>query len=212
MKKKLLILSIIPFLLTGCSLFNDIFDGGESYTYTSKSNDESSNSNNPNDDTSTKPNSNSSINNGAHIVFDSEGFTYEESTGNYLITMKRGSTITLNAVIANGDSSEFSLIYSWVTGGDYGTINNNVVRINDDAAIDGTAYLKIELKKNNSSTAIDIILIKITIIDKYQISVISKSEDVIVVKSNSYNVDYDISVPLANKYYDLPIVKLFWKK
>ena len=36
MKKKLLILSIIPFLLTGCSLFNDIFDSGENYTYKDK--------------------------------------------------------------------------------------------------------------------------------------------------------------------------------
>ena len=128
MKKKLLILSIIPFLLTGCSLFNDIFDGGESYTYTSKSNDESSNNNNPNDDTSTKPNSNSSVNNGPHIAFDSEGFEYDESTRNYLITMKRGSSITLNAVIANGDSSEYSLIYSWAMGGEYGTINNNTYK------------------------------------------------------------------------------------
>lgn len=208
MKKKLLILSIIPFLLTGCSLFNDIFDGGESYTYTSKSNDESSNNNNPNDDTSTKPNSNSSINNGPHIAFDSEGFEYDESTRNYLITMKRGSSITLNAVIANGDSSEYSLIYSWAMGGEYGTINNNTVRINDDASLTATPYLQISLQKNGTSTAIDIILIRITIIDKYQISVISKSEDVVVVKSNSYNVDYDITVPLANKYYDLPIVKL----
>ena len=80
MKKKLLILSIIPFLLTGCSLFNDIFDSGENYTYKDKSSGDSSGNNTSPDDTSAKPNSNSTVNNDPHIVFDSEGFEYDEST------------------------------------------------------------------------------------------------------------------------------------
>ena len=207
MKKKLFALTILPFLLTGCSFLDGLFDSGESYTYTSKNTSESSVVDSSIDSTS-KSNNTTSNTTAPHIVFDSEGFTYEESTGNYLITMKRGSSITLNAVIANGDASEFSLIYSWARGGEYGTINNNTVRINDDASLTATPYLKIELKKNGASNAIDIVLIRITIIDKYQVSVTSKSDDVVVVKSSTYNVDYDISVPLANKFYELPVVKL----
>ena len=45
MKKKLLALSILPFLLTGCSLFDGIFDSGESYTYTSRNSSEQPNNN-----------------------------------------------------------------------------------------------------------------------------------------------------------------------
>ena len=130
MKKKLFALTILPFLLTGCSFLDGLFDSGESYTYTSKNTSESSVVDSSIDSTS-KSNNTTSNTTAPHIVFDSEGFTYEESTGNYLITMKRGSSITLNAVIANGDASEFSLIYSWARGGEYGTINNNTVRIND---------------------------------------------------------------------------------
>lgn len=207
MKKKLLALAILPFLLSSCSLFEGIFDSGESYTYTSRNSSEISNSDNSNDPYTSKP-STTSQNARPHIAFDSEGFEYEESTGNYLITMKRGSSITLNAVIANGDSSEYSLIYSWARGGEYGTINNNTVRINDDASLTATPYLQISLQKNGTSTAIDIILIRITIIDKYQISVISKSDDVLVLKSDTYGVDYQLKVPLANIFYELPLVKL----
>ena len=208
MKKKLLALTILPFLLTSCSLFNDIFDSGESYTYTSRNSSESSSGDITSNNTSSKPSTSSSTYVAPHIVFDSEGFEYEEETENYLITMKRGSSITLNAVIANGDSSEYSLIYSWLRGGDYGTINNNTVRINDDAPINARPYVKIELKKNGHQDAIDIVLIRITVIDKYTVSLISKSDDVVVTTSSQTLVDFDISVPLANKFYELPVVKL----
>ena len=206
MKKKLLALTILPFLLTGCSLFDGIFDSGESYTYTSRNSSEQSNNNTS--PTSSNPKSNSSTYNLPYIVFDSEGFEYDEDTRNYLITMKRGSSITLNAVIANGDSSEYSLIYSWLRGGDYGTINSNAVRINDDAPVNATPYVLIELKQNDSPLTLDTILIRITIIDKYEVSLISKSDDVVVTKSTQTLVDFSITVPLANKFYELPVVKL----
>ena len=206
MKKKLLPLFIIPFLLTGCSLFGDILDDSPTYSYIDKSSDNKNTSSISVDTGNT--NQTSKPLERPYIAFDATGFERNEENGNYLITVKRGDSFTINAVIANGDSSEYSLIYSWAAGSEYGTINNNVVRINDDARLTATPYVKIELKKNGSDGVIDIVLIRITIIDKYQVSVVSKSEDVLVVKSDVTGIDYQINVPLANTFYELPVVKL----
>ena len=207
MKKKLLALSILPFLLTGCSLFDGIFDGGESYTYTSKNSGEPS-TNTSIGSSSSNIDTNTSAHTRPYIIFDSEGFEYEEKTENYLITMKQGSSITINATIGNGDTSKYSLIYSWLRGGENGTINGNTITINEDALIGAAPYVKIELMEHNSPLVIDIILIRINIVEKYEVSVISKRDDVIVSKSSQALVDFNITVPLANTFYELPVVKL----
>ena len=99
MKKKLLALTIVPFLLTSCSLLGDIFGGVESSLPTSESSNQTSSG-----DTSVVSSDTSHtsiVNERPHIIFNSEGFTYDEETGNYLISVKRGRGFTLTPSTAN---------------------------------------------------------------------------------------------------------------
>ena len=103
-------------------------------------------------------------------------------------------------------ATEYSLICSWNSSGiDYATLENNVITISNNASTFANPTLTIKLQKNGSTKVLDKAKIYITITENL-VSMVYNSQDVQVKKSNQYGVDYELKVPLAHRFYQMPTV------
>ena len=169
---------LMPTLLSGCSFLLDF-------------------GNNDNPPESSTPTLN--------IVTDSQ-LVYSEANSRYEITIDQGESYTLKVDLGDYTGDEYSIIYSWNSIGiDCVTFDNNVITIKDDALTNLNPELTIKLQKNGSTTVLEIKKIYI-IITKNVVSLLANSSDVNVKKSNQDGVDYEIEVPLAYRFYQMPTI------
>ncbi|MBQ9782257.1 MAG: hypothetical protein IJW26_03635, partial [Clostridia bacterium] len=140
------------------------------------------------------------------IVTDSQ-LIYSEANSRYEITIAQGESYTLNVNLGDYTGDEYSIVYSWnSSGNDYASIENKVISINYDAPTYANPQLTIKLQKNGSTKAIETKKIYITITERAFVSLLSNSSDVEVKRSNQYGVDYELKVPLAHRFYQMPTV------
>lgn len=113
-------------------------------------------------------------------------------------------------LVANmGDytGSDYSIVYSWNSSGtEYAEIVNSVITIKDNAPTYANPVLTLKLQKNGSSKALDTKKIYVTITERVQVTMVANSADVDLKKSVKYGVDYELSVPLAFKFYQMPAI------
>ena len=170
---------LIPTLLSGCSFFGDT-DNGDTP---------------PAESTPTLT-----------IVTDSQ-LVYSEANSRYEITIAQGESYTLNVNLGDYTGDEYSIVYSWnSSGNNYASIENKVISINSDAPTYANPQLTIKLQKNGSTRAIETKKIYITITEKAFVSLVANNSEVEVKKSNQYGVDYELKVPLAHRFYQMPTV------
>ena len=132
---------------------------------------------------------------------------YSEENSRYEITLYAGATYTLNLNLGDYTGNEYSVVYSWnSSGNNYASIENKVITINSNAPTYLHPQLTIKLQKNGSSSAIETKKIYITITERALVSLLTNSNDVKIKKSNQYGVDYEIKVPLAYRFYQMPTV------
>ena len=132
---------------------------------------------------------------------------YSEENSRYEITLSQGETYTLNVNLGDYTGDEYSIIYSWNSSGtEYASIDNNVISIKENAPTYANPTLTIKLQKNGSSKAIETKKIYITITERIIVKLLSNSDDIKVNESNLYGVDYEIKVPLAYRFYQMPTV------
>lgn len=140
------------------------------------------------------------------IATDSQ-LVYSEANNRYEITIANGESYTLNVSLGDYTGNEYKVIYSWNSSGtEWVNFENNVITINKDAPTYLNPQLTIKLQKNGSSKAIETKKIYITIIESTIVSLLSNSSDVEVKKSNKYGIDYELIVPLAYRFYQMPTV------
>ena len=134
------------------------------------------------------------------LVFNAEENRYE-------ITLAAGDTYNLTANLGDYTGAEYSIVYSWnSTGTEYASIENNVITIDKDAPTYINPTLTIKLQKYGSTKAIETKKIYFTITERVHAYLQSNSSDVEVIESNQYGIDYEIKVPLAYKFYQMPTV------
>lgn len=140
-----------------------------------------------------------------NIVTDSQ-LVYSEVNSRYEITIVQGESYTLNVNLGDYTGNEYSIVYSWnSSGNDYASIDNKVMSIKSDAPTNIHPLLTIKLQKNGSTSAIEIKTIYVTITKNF-VSLLANSNDVQVKKSNQHGVDYELKVPLAYRFYQIPTV------
>lgn len=169
----------IPTLLSGCSFFGDT-DNGDTP---------------PEESTPTLT-----------IVTDSQ-LIYSEANSRYEITIAQGESYTLNVNLGDYTGDEYSIVYYWnSSGNNYASIENKVISINSDAPTYANPQLTIKLQKNGSTKALETKKIYITITERAFVSLVANNSEVEVKKSNQYGVDYELKVPLAHRFYQMPTV------
>ena len=140
------------------------------------------------------------------IVTDEQLF-YSEANSRYEITIAQGESYTLNVNLGDYTGDEYSIVYSWnSSGNNYASIENKVISINSHAPTYANPQLTIKLQKNGSTKAIETKKIYITITERAFVSLGANSSEVEVKKSNQYGVDYELKVPLAHRFYQMPTV------
>lgn len=132
---------------------------------------------------------------------------YSEANERYEITIPAGESYTLNVDLGDYTGDDYNIVYSWNSSGtNYASIENKVITINKDAPSYLNPELTIKLQEKDSTKAIDTKKIYIIIIENDYVSLVPNSGDVQVKKSNKQDVDYEIKVPLAYKFYQMPTV------
>lgn len=182
----LAIFFILPTILTGCDLFAGIGESG--------GDDE----NNPPPEVVTPT---------LTVVAD-EQLVYSEENSRYEITLAQGESYALKVSLGDYTGDGYSVIYAWNSSGtQYVTMDSDdLITISKDAPTYANPTLTIKLQKNGSSSVIESKKIYFTITERAPVTLVSKSSEVQVIKSTKYGVDYEIKVPLAYRFYQLPTV------
>ena len=132
---------------------------------------------------------------------------FSQENNRYEITLYAGAKYTLVANMGDYTGSDYSIVYSWNSSGtEYAEIVNSVITIKDNAPTYANPVLTLKLQKNGSSKALDTKKIYVTITERVQVTMVANSADVDLKKSGKYGVDYELSVPLAFKFYQMPAI------
>ena len=183
----LAIFFILPTILTGCDLFAGIVES-----------DGDGDENNPPPEVVTPT---------LTVVAD-EQLVYSEENSRYEITLAQGESYALKVSLGDYTGDGYSVIYAWNSSGtQYVTMDSDdLITISKDAPTYANPTLTIKLQKNGSSSVIESKKIYFTITERTPVTLVSKSSEVQVIKSTKYGVDYEIKVPLAYRFYQLPTV------
>lgn len=131
----------------------------------------------------------------------------------YQMDLALGEEYKLNCSLGDYKGSEYTLVYDFGVDDNYkdsATIVNNILKTKPEASIGDRVHLNIHLQ-NKKGLTLERISIYITIIDPLgliNLKLTSIDENVVVNEVGWASRDFEFQIPMAGKFYKMPLVEV----